>query len=76
MLGVRERRAVQHLHLAMVPACTDGHCPVVAGPGEGGLEKAPPMSFALGFGRLSRCLILMAFFSDSHKVCLPFLSAG
>ena len=57
-------------------AFTDGQRPGVAGPGEGSLGWRPPMPIALGFGRLSGCLILMALFSGCHEVCLHFLSAG
>ena len=48
---------------------TDGQRPVWLGQGKeawGG--ERPPMPFALGFGRLSRCLILMAFFSGCPRV--------
>lgn len=57
-------------------AFTDGQHPVVAGPGEGGLERRETTNaICTGFGRLSRCLILMAFFSGC-LVCLHIPSAG
>lgn len=43
---------------------------------ERSLVKKPPMPFLLGFGRLSSCLISMAYSSGHHKVCSHFPSAG